>query len=376
MRRLPLNKDGKLTYCVAPEERIGRGRCNHILHSYNEETAEEFMERANIELLKIDFEEQISQCEDWETIKPDDKLIYLSTQNGGQLNQEDAGLQTKWYWDGHFYKEYLCLDEMKQNNSLSEVVYSKFLQLTNMPHVDYQFVLEKNSGKAVSKSKNFLPAGARLVPFTEILSDPVPFEDPLTGVTTMINFQEWLQLEDDLGKKMNLICKRVHERCGVEPELTQHYLADMIQVDLLIRNGDRHTGNLAIIELPDGHSQFAPVYDNGAALYADHGQSHVNLYNYLDEENDIMSSPSVLGMDRTEAYEDLLLSIYEEHPEWRVTVRSSIEDDLESMDFSELTSFYGETTVNRAREILLDTVDTYIDMGFVVKERQDETEKR
>ncbi len=46
-KRLALTKEGKLTYCTASEENIGKGRCNHIAHQKNNETAEEFTKRIN-----------------------------------------------------------------------------------------------------------------------------------------------------------------------------------------------------------------------------------------------------------------------------------------------------------------------------------------
>lgn len=46
-KRLALTKDGRMTWCTADEENIGKGRCNHVAHQKVGETQEEFMERAN-----------------------------------------------------------------------------------------------------------------------------------------------------------------------------------------------------------------------------------------------------------------------------------------------------------------------------------------
>ena len=48
---LALNTSGNLTYCTCPPELRGKGRCNHIAHQENNETAEEFVRR--IESIKI-----------------------------------------------------------------------------------------------------------------------------------------------------------------------------------------------------------------------------------------------------------------------------------------------------------------------------------
>ena len=45
-KRLALTKDGKMTWCTADEEHIGKGRCNHIAHQKNNETNQEFVARA------------------------------------------------------------------------------------------------------------------------------------------------------------------------------------------------------------------------------------------------------------------------------------------------------------------------------------------
>ena len=45
-KRLAMTTDGKLTYCSATEETVGKGRCNHIAHQSNVENQEEFMNRA------------------------------------------------------------------------------------------------------------------------------------------------------------------------------------------------------------------------------------------------------------------------------------------------------------------------------------------
>lgn len=42
---LALNTDGNLTYCSAPEEMRGKGRCNHVDHQGKDESSEDFLNR-------------------------------------------------------------------------------------------------------------------------------------------------------------------------------------------------------------------------------------------------------------------------------------------------------------------------------------------
>ena len=46
-KRLAMTTDGKLTYCTADDEHVGKGRCNHVAHQKVGETQEAFLERAS-----------------------------------------------------------------------------------------------------------------------------------------------------------------------------------------------------------------------------------------------------------------------------------------------------------------------------------------
>lgn len=46
-RRLALTVDGRITYCTAPPDKIGMGRCNHVEHQKDGESVEEFVRRSD-----------------------------------------------------------------------------------------------------------------------------------------------------------------------------------------------------------------------------------------------------------------------------------------------------------------------------------------
>lgn len=50
---LAMNIEGKLTYCSAPIELRGKGRCNHVAHQKEDESKEDFIKRISEEKLKI-----------------------------------------------------------------------------------------------------------------------------------------------------------------------------------------------------------------------------------------------------------------------------------------------------------------------------------
>lgn len=47
-KRLAMNVDGQMTFCSAPDDKIGMGRCNHVMHQNSNESASDFTERVNI----------------------------------------------------------------------------------------------------------------------------------------------------------------------------------------------------------------------------------------------------------------------------------------------------------------------------------------
>ena len=60
-KRLAFTKDGKLTYCTASEENIGKGRCNHVAHQQIGETTKDFIIHVNEELLLKNARENYKQ---------------------------------------------------------------------------------------------------------------------------------------------------------------------------------------------------------------------------------------------------------------------------------------------------------------------------
>ena len=39
-----LTEDGRLTYCTAPEDQRGKGRCNHVAHQKEGQSVADFIE--------------------------------------------------------------------------------------------------------------------------------------------------------------------------------------------------------------------------------------------------------------------------------------------------------------------------------------------
>ena len=69
-KRLAMTTDGKLTFCSATEENIGKGRCNHVSHAKDGENQVDFLKRTE-KILKI-FDKEIgdynTRDEEWDDI--------------------------------------------------------------------------------------------------------------------------------------------------------------------------------------------------------------------------------------------------------------------------------------------------------------------
>jgi len=44
MKVLALTEDGRMTYCVSPEDQRGKGRCNHVAHQKEGQSVADFIE--------------------------------------------------------------------------------------------------------------------------------------------------------------------------------------------------------------------------------------------------------------------------------------------------------------------------------------------
>lgn len=55
-RVLALTREGQMTYCSAPEDKRGIGRCNHVEHQRSDESVEDFICRVSSKVITDDFE--------------------------------------------------------------------------------------------------------------------------------------------------------------------------------------------------------------------------------------------------------------------------------------------------------------------------------
>lgn len=55
---LALTKDRRMTYCTAPEDKRGKGRCNHVIHQNANESIQDFISRINKNIIPKEHENE------------------------------------------------------------------------------------------------------------------------------------------------------------------------------------------------------------------------------------------------------------------------------------------------------------------------------
>lgn len=334
MKKLALNTKGDLTYCTSNDENIGKGRCNHILHQNNNESVEEFMERATKESFRI----ANKIC-----VKIDDKTCIDSL--------KIDGIQTKYYQNNKFIKEDLDIEEKKQRNALSEEIVSLLLDFTDIEHAEYKsqamFYEDcKDSGKIVAVSPNFLKEDESLVSLENLL-------------TKEQMYQITIGESNDYSPQFKLLKHYIYNKTGLD---IHSYLLKTISLDLLTLNGDRHLGNIALKHNSTTNKwSFAPLFDNGDSLFSDISyDDKIDSFNFWDYGEE--SSPSTFGVGPLDDYFDLLSN--------ELKAKDAIRIDYDKF-LDAITKYknnlYDEKYVNRSKDILIQRLEEFENILWIKK---------
>jgi len=177
----------------------------------------------------------------------EEKLIRKGSAKGDQL---------KWLVGDYWYKA-----DRNGYEGLAEVVVSKLLSKSNLKpenYIDYDLATIKYKNKTYQgcKSKNFLLHGESLITLESLYRQ---FSgQSLTAVLAEIN---------NLSKEMTFMINFVNN-LDLDFDFTQ-YLSNMLMIDMLFLNEDRHLHNIALIQKTNGQYRAAPIFDNGASLLSD-----------------------------------------------------------------------------------------------------------
>lgn len=165
------------------------------------------------------------------------------------------GNQNKWYADGKWYKE-----DGLGYEALAEVLVSRLLKKTNVRQsvtYEYEALYRENRVVHGCVSENFME----------------PEDDKVVSVERL--FQAW---EGQSAAKAVLVYEEPMERIRYVARIVEQatgltdfgcYLREILSIDALFFNEDRHFHNLAVIRRKDGSYRECPVFDHGAALFSD-----------------------------------------------------------------------------------------------------------
>ena len=174
----------------------------------------------------------------------------LSPQAIVMVQGSSKGAQRKYYEDGYWYKV---------NNAgyegLAEYLVSRVLECSNIKDfVRYEQC--KVNGRAGCRSESFLGTSEAFLSFQRLYE-----------LYTGENLQERIRLISDVSGRIRFVVDFVIDHTGLD---CTEYLSQILTLDMLVLNTDRHFHNLGIVvNSITGEYKAAPVFDNGNSLLSD-----------------------------------------------------------------------------------------------------------
>ena len=254
----------------------------------------------------------------------------MREQNRGGLTQSSSkGNQQKRRKDGNWYKE------DTHNESLAECICCRYLKLLQFEYplsiIEYiPYTLNTTRGCV---SKDFSSMG--------LVST---FYRLLLRRHSRQYYHQFDEIPEQAFEVLIQELRQYNENVG-------YYVTELFMIDTLIRNSDRHTNNMALLANNDGYS-FAPVFDNGEALFVDKSK-RLSAIDCLNK----YTTAKPFGL----TYDDQLRMSMNYFP-----VRSELVSDvldLTGLDFS----IYDPEIVRRAIVVLQATTQRYLSVQLRVK---------
>lgn len=164
-KRLAITADGRMTYCSAAEDLVGKGRCNHIAHQLSKESRENFLNRMSENEVNygkyMPDEEYLLELE--ERLKryiPEDLMNDIQKVTNGEswiiaYGYDEEPYQNKGGWgctepypfltsDGKSFIEMYKLDKQDVYNINDENFVTAFNKNKNLKLEAGSFVLDRN----------------------------------------------------------------------------------------------------------------------------------------------------------------------------------------------------------------------------------------
>ena len=164
------------------------------------------------------------------------------------------GNQLKWKRDGIWYKT-----DYTGYEGLSEYMVSHLLTYSDLNPDAYilyetEEIKYKNTTFLGCKSKDFLDKDAQLITLERLFKNQ-------RGIS--LNSMIWKTPEEN---RASMIVSETEKLTGISG--FGKYFLNMMAIDALFLNEDRHTHNIALVE-KNGRYSPSPIFDNGASLLSD-----------------------------------------------------------------------------------------------------------
>lgn len=199
--------------------------------------------------------------------------VNIDTKYNVSIWSDTEGTQPKYYKNGYWYK-IDCLGK----EGLAEQLASELLSCSNVK--DFVFYKQCNiNGKSGCKSANFLKEGEHFISFQSLYKN-----------CTGNNIAERVREFSNTKERFSFICDFLKQTTGLN---VSQYLQDILALDMLIKNPDRHFGNLGIILSNSGEFRLAPIFDNGQGLYQNFQITPPDLD--IEEKDELLCAATISG---------------------------------------------------------------------------------
>ena len=267
------------------------------------------------------------------------KIMKDSLMINYQLKNSANGVQSKYYneYDNYWYKE-----DYLGTEGLSEYVSTLLLQGSGISHAKYTPCQFKNGLKTVigCKSINFLSKEEDLVSAYELIMNykQIDITKAIIGMT--------------VSEKIIFFVSMIENITGIENYGA--HLTNILQLDAVTKNEDRHFNNISFVEKSDGSFQPAPIFDNGAAFLSDKYSYGENLScnELFDKMTEVQSKPFSMDFDeQLDACEQLYPS--------KILLNKNIQ-----LDKDMLSHFYSNEDILKIEILLRESQRKYGDIYF------------
>lgn len=169
--------------------------------------------------------------------------------NLGIFGTEGSGNQIKcWVTKGE--SRYLIKINSKHREASKEVSVSKFLDVVNIPHAQYNeiTVIYKGAKRNACITKSFIQSGECSAPIYNYLS--------IDKYGHKLSSQE----------VFNQVVLDLSVNTGINANILSTWIKTCMTIDYIVINPDRHFTNMEIISSSNGSARVAPLYDFGQSF--------------------------------------------------------------------------------------------------------------